>query len=383
MNYKKYVKSYEDSFDGFNSVFSLKENQISSNSDSKSKAYAAAMKALQDKLFELESENSTLKLRFSEIESKKQSEKHQTELQISEEKQKIEKIFKQKINDLESTDKNSQKTIKKLNDIIKLLEVKVKFNEDQVARLNEQNHLDKENFQLELECCKKSLNDAKASEKELKDLLAREKRERNLIKEQVCEQVKVNESLRAEIEFLKEHNKEHRVRVEENFKSIKSELLLKNQENLMLIKQLNMKNKNLQREAIDSKKTGDYYKIQCIKLSQRARESQDAAKDMKKIRSKTKNTNKRSVSSLRISEIPEIESISNDSVGKAITSKEKEIEKLSSRYHKLQSMQFETNEIESLQKNLEEICVSMDKKSKELSELKKKQRDHLKLRLIT
>lgn len=383
MNYKNYVKSSEDSFDGFNSVFSLKENHMPSNSDSKSKAYAAAMKALQDKLYDLESENSTLKLRFSEIESKKQSEKYKTELHISEEKQKIEKIFKQKINDLESTDKNSQKTIKKLNDVIKLLEVKVKFSEDQVLRLNEQILLDKENFQLELECCKKSLGDAKGLEKELKEMLAREKREKMMVKEQLCEQGKLVESLKSEVEFLKEHNKEHRVRIEENFKSIKSELLLKNQENLMLIKQLNMKNKNLQREAIDSKKQGDYYKIQCIKLSQRARESQDSAKEMKKNRSKSKISNKRSVSSLRISEIPDIELSSSDSVVKAISSKEKEIEKLSSRYQKLQSMQFETNEIESVQKNLEEICISMDKKSKELSELKKKQRDHLKLKLIT
>lgn len=383
MSYRKSVKHTDDSFDGFSSVFSLKENQISGNADSKSKAYAAAMKALQEKLFELESENSTLKLKFSEIESKKQSQAHVFEMRLSEERQKTEKIFKQKINDLESAEKNSQKIIKKLNDTIKLLEVKLRFNEDQVARVNEQFNLDKENFQLELECCKKTLSEAKNSEQDVKESLAKEKREKKLIKDQLCEQVKLTDSLRAEIDFLKEHNKEHRVRIEESFKTIKSELLLKNQENLLMIKQLSMKNKNLQKVASDTKKQEDYYKIQCIKLSQRARESQDIAKDLKKSRSKSKNMNKRSVSSLRISEIPDLESIDNESVGKAITSKEKEIEKLSYRYQKLQSMQFDTNEIETIQRNLEEICVNMDKRNKELSDLKKKQRENLRLKLVS
>jgi hypothetical protein len=385
MNLKKSVKHPDDSFDGFSSVFSTKENHLSSANHKKSKAYAAAMKALQEKLQELEIENSSLSQKLSETESKRQSDRHNFDLQQQEDRLRYEKLLKQKINDLDQQEKISQKGLKKLQDSIKISEIKLKFNEEQVTRLNEQLQLDKENFQLETECLKKALADAKASEKDLNEALLREKKAKKLLKDQIIEQEKLVESLKEEVEYLKDHNKEHKIRLEENFKSIKSELILKNQENLAMIKQLNLKNKNLQRLANDSKKQGDFYKIQCIKLSQKARESQDLAKEMKKSRSKSrisegKATNRRSVSSLRLSETPDF--TEEACIGKAINSKEFEIKKLSDRYQKLQSLQFDTSELESFQQNLEEICVNMEKKNRELSELKKKQRESLKLRLV-
>ena len=388
MNIKKSLKTFEESFDGFSSVFSLKENQLSSNHLKKSKAYASAMKALQEKLIELENENNSLKQKISDLESKKLSNKHTFEIQIQEDRQRYEKIFKQKLNDLEQQDKTSQKTIKKLNDCIKLFEIKLKFNEDQVLRLNEQVLLDKENFQLEAECLKKSLLEAKNIEKDSKEELVKVKREKKLLKDQLYEQEKFIDSLREEVDYLKQHNKEHKIRIEENFKSIKSELILKNQENLAVIKQLNMKNKNLQKVVNDSKKQGDFFKIQCIKLSQKARESQETAKEMKKSRSKSRNfdsakpTNRRSVSSLKFTDATDLAFNDDDCIGQAINNKEVEIKRISDRYHKLQSVQIDTNEIENFQRNLEDICVCMDKKNKELNELKRKQRDQLKLKLV-
>lgn len=388
MNIKKSVKTSDESFDGFSSVFSLKENQSSSGHQKKSKAYAAAMKALQDKLIELDSENISLKQKIQDSESKRQIEKQTLEIQIQEDRQRYEKIFKNKLNDLEQQEKNSQKTIKKLNDSLKVIQIKLKFNEDQVLRLNEQLVIDKENFILETECIKKSLEDSKNNEKEVKEELIKAKREKKVLKDQLVEQEKYIETLREEVEYLKEHNKEHKLRIEENFKSIKSELILKNQENLAIIKQLNMKNKNLQRVANDSKKQGEFFKIQCIKLSQKARESQETAKEMKKSRSKSRNfesvkpTNRRSVSSLRFSDATDTEVTYDDCIGQAINNKEVEIRKLSDRYNKMQSVQLDTNEIENFQRNLEDICVCMDRKNKELYELKRKQRDQLKLKLV-
>ena len=388
MNIKKSVKTSDESFDGLSSVFSLKENQPSSGPQKKSKAYAAAMKALQDKLIDLESENISLKQKISDNESRKLFDRQNFEIQMQDDRQRHEKVFKQKLNDYEQQDKSSQKTIKKLNDCIKVLKIKLKFNEDQVLRLNEQVQIDKENFLLETECARKSLEDSKNKEKELTEELQRVKREKKVLKDQLIEQGKYIETLREEVEYLKEHNKEHKIRIEENFKSIRSELILKNQENLAVIKQLNMKNKNLQKVVNDSKKQGEFFKVQCIKLSQKARESQETAKEMKKSRSKSRNfdsakpSNRRSVSSLRFSEVNDAEITDEDCIGQAINNKESEIRKLSDRYNKMQGVQLETNEIENFQRNLEDICVSMDRKSKELYELKRKQRDQLKLKLV-
>ena len=55
--------------------------------------------------------------------------------------------------------------LKKLEEIIKFLETKSKYNEDQVQRITDQCNIDKENKFLEVECLKNQINALKKQEK--------------------------------------------------------------------------------------------------------------------------------------------------------------------------------------------------------------------------
>ena len=167
-------------------------------------------------------------------------------------------------------------------------------------------------------------------------------------------------------------------------------MLAQNQENLKMIKQLNIKNKSLQKLLNEAKKQGDYYKSQVFKLSSRSKDSYDLD-FIKKTRSKSKifdlqakKSNRASTPLLKSYEhstIPSISSVDEDEMSNAIKNTENEVKKLSEKYQKLQNVQLESSEIELFRRNLEDICVSMEKKNKELYQLKKRHQECLKLKL--
>ena len=165
---KKTVRSSEGIFDTLSSVYSLKENQSQSHFENKSKAYVAAMRALQEKILIIESENLELSDKLTLAESKYSEKQQEWSIKLLEEKQKFdqtEKSLKFRINELEKIEKEAKKSLKKLEEIIKFLETKSKYNEDQVQRITDQCNIDKENKFLEVECLKNQINALKKQEK--------------------------------------------------------------------------------------------------------------------------------------------------------------------------------------------------------------------------
>ena len=205
---------------------------------------------------------------------------------------------------------------------------------------------------------------------------------------------KKKSSLEDEINILRENTDVHRIRIEESYKCLKSEMIHQNQENSELIKNLTIKNKILQKNINELKKQAEYYKLQYTKLSQRARASQDINIELKRSRSKPKifhskmNSNIRnSTPSLKMYDYSSYRSVSSvsdeDEMNKKIKNVETEVSKLGEKYKKMQDIELDTSEIDVYRRNLEDICVNMEKKNSELFELKKRQQECLKLRLIS
>ena len=400
---KKTVRSQEGIFETISSISSFKENQGFSQSENKSKAYIAAMKALQEKIATIELENSSLTEKLKNAELKIIADKQDLELKLlesiqkCEKNEKIEKIEKSqifRINELEKTEKELTKRNTKQEEIIKFLEKKLKYNEDNIKRITEQHNIDKENLLLEVYCLKKLMNYIKKQENFWKKKCENGKREYDLIFEELSQQKQINNSLEDELQFIRDNTDIERSRIEENYQCFKSEMIQQNQESIQLIKKLSIKNKSLQQIVNESKKKGEYYKIQYSKLSQRERASQDLkGGDNKKSRSKSKIIDKRiksdvtnSKSSFGFCDYSNIGSISSGyeegDINKAIKISENEIKVLNEKYKKLQDVQLDTSGIDLHRRNLEDICVNMEKKNKELFELKKHQRDYLKLKLL-
>lgn len=340
MSSKKSVKYSDLINDSFSSLFSLKENQMPTFSEGKSKAYIAAMRALQEKLVSIEAENKELKDEIKLNQQRIYVEKQEFEIKFVVERQNLEaeaKALKSRINELEISEKNLQKKMIMAQELIRLTETKAKYQEDLATRATEQFSLDKESFKLETELLKKASQESKQKESSLKKELEKEKRDIKLLREELNQQKRLNEYLQEEINFLRENNDMQRIKNEENYKSIRSDLVQQNQENLQAIKNLNIKNKSLQQMINDTKKQGEYYKCQYIKMSHRSKFSLDLA--LKKSRSKSKvhdsqcrSSVRSSTPSLRYSEHSYNPSIGNlleeKELGQAIIRTELEVQKL-------------------------------------------------------
>lgn len=340
MSSKKSVKYSDLINDSFSSLFSLKENQMPTFSEGKSKAYIAAMRALQEKLVSIEAENKELKDEIKLNQQRIYVEKQEFEIKFVVERQNLEaeaKALKSRINELEISEKNLQKKMIMAQELIRLTETKAKYQEDLATRATEQFSLDKESFKLETELLKKASQESKQKEFSLKKELEKEKRDIKLLREELNQQKRLNEYLQEEINFLRENNDMQRIKNEENYKSIRSDLVQQNQENLQAIKNLNIKNKSLQQMINDTKKQGEYYKCQYIKMSHRSKFSLDLA--LKKSRSKSKvhdsqcrSSVRSSTPSLRYSEHSYNPSIGNlleeKELGQAIIKTELEVQKL-------------------------------------------------------
>ncbi|OMJ91220.1 hypothetical protein SteCoe_6291 [Stentor coeruleus] len=346
MSSKKSVKYSDLINDSFSSLFSLKENQMPMYSEGKSKAYIAAMRALQEKLVSIEAENKELKDEIKLNQQRIYVEKQEFEMKFVEERQHLEievKALKSRINELEISEKNLQKKMIMAQELIRLTETKTKYQEDLATRASEQFSLDKESFKLETELLKKANQESKQKESYLKKELEKEKRDIKLLREELHQQKKLNEYLQEEINFLRENNDMQRVKIEENYKSIRSDLIQQNQENLQAIKNLNIKNKSLQQMVNDTKKQGEYYKGQYIKMSHRSKFSLDLKKSRSKAKihdSQCKSSVRSSTPSLRYSEHSYNPSIGNlleeKELGQAIIKTELEVQKLGEKCHNYQ-----------------------------------------------
>lgn len=387
---RKAVKPQDFFPETISSSSSLKENHYSSVHENKSKAYIGAMRALQEKVTDLESEKADLQEKLTHGELKFSLKKQEFDIKQQEEKQhyeQIEKSLRFRISEFEEKDKETAKINRNLEETVKYLEVKLKFNEDQIGRGQEQASIDKENLRLELECTKKSLNAARKEVEKWKKVLECEKREKALVVEEINQQRKMINALEEELDFLRENKEIHKVKIEESYKHLKSEMIQRGQESVQLIKQLNLKNKTLQKMANELKKQGEYYKMQYVKLSQRHHVGETNL-PLKKSRSKSKvftsnkNYNRNSTPSLRISEYSNSFMYSSmhseENLIRAITLLENELNLLSEKYR---NSQVDNTDLETHRRNLEDLCVNIEKKNQELFELKKRQQENLKVRL--
>lgn len=370
-----------------------------------SRACAGAMRALQDKLKQIEVENSELKDKIIVIEGRMNNDREKWQIRLMEEielaKEKEENLLK-KIDEREDHIENLQSKLDNIEEHIKIKENQCKYSESESKRTLEQYNLDIESLNIQIELLQKSLNDKQAENKNLCQSFDKQNREKALLEEELKQEKRVNQSLQAEVNYLRENSEHNRLSLQKNFETIEQELTRQNTEFQQKIKELEIKNKSLremnsnQTKQIDhlkkeiadfvkTKKQSDEQKVDNIKSKTIETVKRVSGKTQTKpIRDKSPNktnclTMKKQKSECDLKETPETE----DDIRKQVFKCENELERLNQVYKSLLSLSYKDNEdLTAVRKDMTRIADEIDKKSEELYEFKKKQQQLLRAKLI-
>lgn len=370
-----------------------------------SRACAGAMRALQDKLKQIEVENSELKDKIIVIEGRMNNDREKWQIRLMEEielaKEKEENLLK-KIDEREDHIENLQSKLDNIEEHIKIKENQCKYSESESKRTLEQYNLDIESLNIQIELLQKSLNDKQAENKNLCQSFDKQNREKALLEEELKQEKRVNQSLQAEVNYLRENSEHNRLSLQKNFETIEQELTRQNTEFQQKIKELEIKNKSLREMSSNQTKQIDHLKKEIADFVKTKKQSDEQKVDniksktietvkrvsgktqTKPIRDKSPNktnclTMKKQKSECDLKETPETE----DDIRKQVFKCENELERLNQVYKSLLSLSYKDNEdLTAVRKDMTRIADEIDKKSEELYEFKKKQQQLLRAKLI-
>jgi chromosome segregation ATPase len=365
-----------------------------------SKACAGAMRALQEKLKDLESENIDLKDKLIVLESRSNNdrEKWQTrlmeEVQLNKEK---ESLYSSKVHDQEEQIEKLQLRICTLEEQVKIKETQVKYAEKDSYRLMEQFKVDVESLNLQIELLQKALSEKSSESKSSGTIVDRLEREKNLITEELKQEKRISASLQSEVNFLRENHESQRTSLQKNLEALESELSKTNAELLTKVKELEIKNKSLREMNSNQNKQIEHLRkelSQLSKIGKKNEESKDLGKNKLNESSKRAPVKSNSRTSIRskspqksltkdksLTEFKPRES--EDEVRRMIEDSEKNLDKLNQRYKTLLNLSFkETSDLATVRRDMSKIADEIDSKSEELYDLKKKQQEFLRAKLL-
>ena len=378
-----------------------------------SKACAGAMRALQEHLKELESENNELKDKIAVFENRSANDREKWQIRIMEEVQQGKDKENLLQNRLKERDEEINKWIEKFTNIeeqFKIKEGQCRHIENEIKRNREQSSVDIENLNLQIELLQKRLNEQKSEGKNSHLIIEKTEREKLLIEEELKQEKRVNQSLQSEVNFLRENSENQRISLQKNFESLEIELNKQNSEYCQKIKELEIKNKSLRDMNNNKQKQIEYLKKENSDLNKGKKTSNDqkieALKNKtidipKKAPSKSlsnisnllktgvrnnnspsiinKGIHKKEKSLVEAKEIQENE----EDLRKNIQVCEKDLEKLHQMYKSLLNLSYnESEDLSTVRKDMTKIADEIDKKSDELYELKKRQQQYLRSKLI-
>lgn len=387
---------------------SVKDASLSNNN---SRAYAGAMKTLQDKIKILEQELQESREYISVVESKHLSDREKWQTRLLEEIQ----MGKERENLLQLKHYDIEEDLKKLlgklsvsEEQLRIKEIQCKFSENEAKRLSEQYSIELENANMQLDYLSKSFSAKTGSEKKLQKNLENAVREKELAEEELKQQRRINSSLQSEVNYLRENSDFQRESLRKSHESLENELAQQTLDFTQKIKELEIKNKSLRelssnqsqqilhlkKEVTELSKINEVgtVKVQSVKgksftkkppnrLSATTRKSASPttrksleSEKLEKKKMETENSYRKTAS--KNSDVEE-------GFKKQISLCEKEIDKLSNSYRDLVYMSSQgSGNLSVLRKDMAKLASDIEKKNEELFEYKKRQQEFLRERLL-
>ena len=369
-----------------------------------SKACAGAMRALQDRLKGLESENLDLKDKLIVLENRGNNdrEKWQTrlieEVQLNKEK---EAIYSNKLQEREEEIERLHLRVCTLEEQMKIKETQVKYAEKEANRLMEQFKVDVESLNLQIELMHKALNEKQCESKSSNHVVERLEREKSLIAEELKQEKRISTSLQSEVNFLRENNENQRNSLQKNLEALENELSKQNLELISKVKELEIKNKSLRELNSNQSRQIDHLRKEVAEMNKVSKKNDEqkienlknkGMETLKKVApGKTlSRTNIRSKSPAKpnlkkqnsMTEF-KMNRESEDDVRKLIEENERTLDKLNQRYKTLLGLSYKDNsDLATVRRDMSKIADEIDQKSEELYDLKKRQQDFLRAKLL-
>ncbi|CAG9331794.1 unnamed protein product [Blepharisma stoltei] len=421
-------------FSSHRSISPLSRLNKSPPRDASSKSLAGAMRALQDKIHLLETENSDLKERLIAAESKGQKDREQWQARCMEELKQAstkDKSMQSRILELEEELRKHLQRVLILEEQLKIKETQIRHCENEIKRNIDQYVIDKENTSLQLEHLQKQLVAKSKEEKNLKLAAEKSEREKNLANEELAQEKRISSGLKAEVQYLRENASSQRSSLQKNFEIIEAELTKQNQDFSQKIRELEIKLRSLkelnnnQSQQIDFLKKENQQLQTANKVSEdsrvevlRNKTNDDSMLSQKKVPRKPSRSGKLSVTIKSKSPTPhsstksllsepnrtarhpygtQKKSLGERSLSQLMPNKaerdedcqtdiekvEQEISSLNIKYKRLlQHSQEATGDLGGLRRELSSLAADMEKKNEELYELKRRQQSILKQRLF-
>lgn len=423
-------------FSSHQSMSPHSRNQKSPPRDGSSKSFAGAMRSLQDKIRFLETENTDLKDRLVAAENKAQKDRDQWQVKIMEELKHAsakDKGMQSRLLDLEEELRKKMQRVLMLEEQLKIKDTQIRHCENEIKRNMDQFVIDKENSSLQQEYVQKQLVNKTNEEKKLKEYLDKAERERSLANEELAQEKRISSGLKSEVQYLRENNGAQRTNLQKNHELLEMELSKQNQEYLLKVKELEIKLRSAKELGTNQAQQIEYLKKEIAQLQLENRNAEDSRIEVLKSRTyddsltnpkkgvkrlqtnrtgklgatiKTKSptpysssksllvepnktlkrptgTQKRSLNERSLSSLISVRSARDEDYQTDIEKVEQEIADVSSKYRRLlQVSQEATGDLGSLRKELNLLCLDMEKKNEELYEFKRKQQSFLKQKLI-
>ncbi|CAG9311269.1 unnamed protein product [Blepharisma stoltei] len=413
-------------------------NEYASNGDRYSKAYANAMRALQERIKALESENAYLKDKISSIEGKGNSDREKWQQRLMEEVKNSgqkEKQYQNTIIDLEQEIKNLTERMMVGEEQMKIKDDQILYQINQGKTNYEQFILDRDNLCLEIEHLKNQLAAKMNEHQSSSNFVLGLERDKKLTEEENSQLRRINATLEEEVAFLRESTHQQKSSLQKSYQDFENEVNLKASEFLQTIKELEIKNKGLNEIATNQKKQIEYLKkeindlhdykkasltqkIESLSSSSSRKQLSPSIEESKARRPKKSLSIKANENHVQKSRSPICETCcrressktpksslkkpipqksfsksvkindpaptTEEDIFSSIQSLEKEISSLGQKYkHLLQTSQEGTSDLSALRKEITETSSEIQQKSDALYELKKKHHSILREKLST
>jgi len=246
---------------------------------SSSKAYTLAMKALQDRIQTLETDNLHLQETLSVQESKgyqDRSRLQQRHLQDLEEGKAKETALAKKLEELQDAYHAQSRQVAKLEDDCRAAEGRGRGQEDESRKAHSRLQEELEQRTAQVEHLRKQL-DSKGSEVQtVQQLLAKSEADSRVLLEQFERSQELVANLQGELEFLRTNGQAQRHTLQKNLSHVETELGKQNADYLQRMRQLEVKNKHLTDLAESQKSQLDYLKQEVLELQRMNRQSEEA-----------------------------------------------------------------------------------------------------------
>lgn len=407
-----------------------------------SKSVASAMRALQDKIRSLDSENNALRNTIKLYEEKSKSEldrwqqKYYQDTQYSTDK---EKTFFLKQRELEEELRKHITRANQMQDRLGIVETEANHLREEVKRSSDIFKIEKENWSLERENYQRTLNSKSSDEKSLLSVVKKLEGEKMIVEEELKQQKNITQAMQSELEFIQQNSETRTYSLQRNLEQIENELAKQNSDNLQKLKQVEIQNKSLVAQLEQRDKQVNFLKSELDKLQQTLKSSEAARYSLmsqtptessgksstpRKTRSilktprpssrqsstsrkrsaprsseprtprtstphnrhigghKDELSSSQSLSTFRSALNTDRTSDSEDSIAREISTTEREINEMNRRYKSLLQRSYENGvDLPSIRVEIGNLAQSLEAKSNELYLLKKKQSNILRDKL--